>query len=498
MTYGWDEMLALSFSRAAGNALRSRLGLLGADYRAVDGYKTLHSQCFRLLKLNKEDMVQADDIHAFLAAGSIDNSMSVEGGDETDELGFLGFLQAGKRVGDRLLLADHLIRNTQGKITDSDILALFKDGEVTIPLVSAFCDRYRRFRESAGKLDFTDLLEKTVEQELYPESVKILSCDEFQDFSALQVEVVRSWIHRGTIREVVFAGDDDQAIYGFGGADSSFLTGMTTDVTVTLDMSHRIPSKILMAATHVIEKNRRRIPKEPNSTTMGGEVYETSDINSALKLTETENVYMLSRTRRHLMGFRQELANKCIPYKFLGTYKSPWQSGVPKAINAVMALKNGERISYADLDIILSYIPQQGMLERGLKAKVKEYASREDVPQDVNLKELQTGWLGLGETIAKTQLEDLLSKCNKDSIKMFRLAAERHGRKVLVDDPRISLGTKHSAKGLETETVISIEPLDDLYGNDERTESERRIHYVGRTRASKKLVLLKLDSMWRF
>lgn len=121
--------------------------------------------------------------------------------------------------------------------------------------------------------DFTGLIEETLERQLCPqEPISIGFFDEVQDFTRLELEVVRMW---GSVLDtVLLVGDDDQAIYGFKGADpKSFIGG---DIPIEnkryLDKSYRVPHEILQYAAGWIEQVEDREPKNFTSLNEGGVV----------------------------------------------------------------------------------------------------------------------------------------------------------------------------------------------------------------------------------
>jgi hypothetical protein len=93
-----------------------------------------------------------------------------------------------------------------------------------------------------GRLDYTDLIERVLaEDRAHPHRPKVLLLDEAQDFSRLELELVRCWArHAGT---TVMVGDPDQALYTWRGADPGALLGLATAGTRTLSSRTACPAR---------------------------------------------------------------------------------------------------------------------------------------------------------------------------------------------------------------------------------------------------------------
>ena len=101
-------------------------------------------------------------------------------------------------------------------------------------------DELKKYKKEKGLKDFTDLLEDCIAKEDKP-SFKALFIDEAQDLSLIQWELVRSlWSNAD---KTYIAGDDDQAIFKWAGADVDHFIALKEEVNdiQVLDQSYRIP-----------------------------------------------------------------------------------------------------------------------------------------------------------------------------------------------------------------------------------------------------------------
>ena len=78
-------------------------------------------------------------------------------------------------------------------------------------------DAYVKYKRAKGKLDFIDMIEKFISQGTSPK-FDLLIIDEAQDLVPLQWRMVKEVLVPNS-KEVFYAGDDDQAIYGWMGVD---------------------------------------------------------------------------------------------------------------------------------------------------------------------------------------------------------------------------------------------------------------------------------------
>jgi len=98
------------------------------------------------------------------------------------------------------------------------------------------------------------MLERVAQRSLVP-NVDYLIIDEFQDITTLQYNVFEEW--EPHMRKVLIAGDDDQVVYAWQGADPDLLLDTDVDEDVVLPNSYRLPSEIL----NVVNAEIRHIDK---------------------------------------------------------------------------------------------------------------------------------------------------------------------------------------------------------------------------------------------
>ncbi len=127
---------------------------------------------------------------------------------------------------------------------------------------------YEREKSRAGRLDFDDMLTHTVDLlESDPTAADAVrarytwfSVDEYQDTNPLQQRLLDLWL--GERDDLCVVGDEDQTIYTFAGATSAFLTGFMDRYPaarrVTLDRNYRSSPEVLALANRLLADEGRR------------------------------------------------------------------------------------------------------------------------------------------------------------------------------------------------------------------------------------------------
>lgn len=138
-------------------------------------------------------------------------------------------------------------------------------------VIARIYERYQQLLHSSNAMDFDDLIMNTVTllrdnvevRNKYQRYYEHVLVDEFQDTNMAQYELVRLW---GAPQNNVFVvGDEDQAIYGFRGADyrnvMRFREDYRTAQTILLEENYRSTQIVLDAARAIIDRNVDRTPK---------------------------------------------------------------------------------------------------------------------------------------------------------------------------------------------------------------------------------------------
>ena len=124
--------------------------------------------------------------------------------------------------------------------------------------------------------DFTDMIEKFIMSEMCPK-YDVVFIDEAQDLSPIQWKMFD--ILKKNSKHVILAGDDDQAIYGWAGADVKRFQQEPAE-EIVLPQSYRVPKLIQHIADNILSKipDERRIKKEWKARDEDGSIQHVTSI----------------------------------------------------------------------------------------------------------------------------------------------------------------------------------------------------------------------------
>jgi DNA helicase II / ATP-dependent DNA helicase PcrA len=379
------------------------------------------------------------------------------------------------------------------------------DREPPIPIdlfIRVFGD-YERAKTRAGRIDFDDMLGETIRllegdleaTETIRSRKRWFSVDEYQDTSPLQERLLRLWLGDG--RDICVVGDEDQTIYTFAGASSSFLTTFADRHegarVVELAENYRSSPEVLELANRLIAASGRtkRLtatrPSGPPPTISG---HRTADAELVALVawvrrlvdqgTPPPQIAVLVRTNAQLEPIESALTRAGIGYRVrgVGFYRRP---DVRAAIALVRRGPPAAGTTLSD-DVRTTWARELGYDERVAAAgdEARERAAALDT------------LLGI--------LDDLVAANPETDRSAFlgelerRAATERAGGADGID-----LATFHRAKGLEWDAVYlpMLEegslPIRQALDDDDAIEEERRLLYVGITRARVDLALSWAD-----
>lgn len=241
-----EQMLALTFTRKAAREMEQRIGQLlqGFPGKGVQ-VSTFHSFCLDILR-NEKDRANIPPDFTLLTeidARYLVQEVFAESGAAKRSMG--KFL---KTISNMKMMSVVDPSNLQG------------DRE----LISVFGEYQSRLRE-LGLLDYDDLEVETLRlfhdypevSRFYAEKFPWIFVDEYQDTSTIQFELLNSLIHAGPV-EICAIGDPDQSIYGFRGSDVRIFFRFAEDFpgarVITLTRNYRSTESILKCSASVMGK----------------------------------------------------------------------------------------------------------------------------------------------------------------------------------------------------------------------------------------------------
>ena len=430
-----------AFTRKAAHEARDRMLSKNPQYKKKElrYFQTLHSLAFHTLGLREENVMQ--DYH-YNDLGKI-LSIRVNAKKDADASPYLScdneyfqIILKAKEKG--ISVWDEYCTGEHSSNVEPDLL---KHIEVN----------YNQYKVNNNLIDFADMIKKFLSKpELCP-SFNTVFIDEAQDLSPIQWDMYD--LLKNNSKNVYLAGDDDQAIYGWAGADVDRFIKEPAEEKV-LSKSRRIPiavqeiSEVITERIQGLRATKNYLPRNEQGL--------CSKINS-LENVDLYNGKWLILTRT--ISRAKEI---CDLLKVKGLYhenkhRKSYDTKLYKAIINHSKWLNGEDITDTGLEDIKEY-----MGERELKKDLKWY-----------------------------ECFDTASADEKIYIRLMRSNGEK-----LSNEARIKVSTIHAAKGGECENVILV--LDNAKKIREATahsiikrDEEHRVWYVGCTRAKRNLYLMR-------
>jgi len=425
-------------------------------------FRTLHSLAYRCLGISTKDMMTQKNYSEFAKEAGLDISTSVE----DDE---------------HVVRADNPILNqiNLARIRGEDLRVHYNRSEMDIEWFHfEYVERaYRKYKEKHLLLDFTDLLERLVDEPQRLPALDVLIVDEAQDLSRLQWRLVMELASRA--KRSYIAGDDDQAVYVWAGADVESFLSCDGEIKI-LQQSYRVPAKVHSLADSIVRRIQKRqektwAPKDDQGTISYYNDYQAVNVTKGEWLIMASTNYMLNEVHGWLKS------------QGLLFERHGHRSVADSILSAVVGwerLRRGDSVNYAVLKSVYKYMGAD-LVRRGFKSL--RAADPETTFTMADLRE-NHGLLA-GDAV----WHEVLTKIGDDQ-REYLIAVLRRGTK-LGAKPAISLSTIHGAKGGEADNVLLMTDLSPRFAKDYARNADdiNRLLYVGvtRTREALHIVLPK-------
>ena len=461
----------VSFTRRAIKEARDRTlsKFKEIDKDQLDNFRTLHSLCFRSLGLNSERIFKGLHITEFKKILRIDMV-----GDIDEEQ----IVNSGASLGDRMLFCDQLARAKMCPLKDTwrELKCGYLWEEQKL-----FSDTLVDFKMKRNLLDFTDMLSYFIEAEFTPD-IDILFVDEAQDLTRLQWKVIDKLSK--SVKTIYIAGDDDQAIYKWAGADVSTFLNLDGEIRI-LPFSYRLKKRVFDLANQVTKRIIQRYDKDWSSTEDQGSVnyiesYEYANMSEGNWLILARNNYQLYPIEKYLKQKGYVFERK------FGGFKT---NKHVIAIRAWLDLCKGKEIPYDSIIKLYSSMKTGESIRRGFKN-----GNTLDEQKNYNYTELKENH-GL---IAEGKWEDVLGLIPEED-KYYYQALGKTGD-LFYSEPRIRLSTIHGSKGAEAENVMLLTDVSYATWKNimEESDDEHRVFYVGITRTKNNLYIVNPQGLYSY
>jgi superfamily I DNA/RNA helicase len=424
-------------------------------------FRTLHSLAFRKLGLKKDQVMQARH-----------------------------YKDLGKKLGFPVAYAQH--QEDHGIFTsDSEYLQIIQLAQLRNITPEQQYDRkehtqdlernklriiyneLQRYKKEYNLIDFNDMILNFIKSDKSP-NFDVVFIDEAQDLSLMQWDMTKSIWNK--TEDTFIAGDDDQAIFKWAGADvDSFIALQDQMINLSLTQSFRIPAKVHGVAMGIINRIRNRIDKKWQPKVNEGSLRRHFDVDS-VDMSSGEWL-VLGRTKHMLKEVEDSLYRK--GYYYESRHKRSYEKDLQEAAIDWENLRKGQPINFKQLEKISRYMSNKNFNKQKLKGMAKE--SLYDIAMLKEYYDLNTD----GEWY---QAFDDAGQQKINYLRKMRKNGEKLNAK-----PRIELSTIHAAKGGEADNVLLLTDLTQTTMNtyERNPDDENRLFYVGATRTKENLHIVE-------
>lgn len=384
----------------------------------------------------------------------------------------------------------------------------------------------------------------------YQDRYSYICVDESQDTSRLQHEIIHLLAKKHG--NLFMVGDEDQSIYGFRAAYPDALNSFESDYpgasVLVMEQNYRSTEEIIQAANGFVSKNRFRHPKTTRPTQGSGipvqfvaaanrsaqyhylfEYAKTCSTETAIlsrnndsavplidlfersgipyNCRQFDDVFFSHRILRDLEDIILFAEDDCNQERFLRIYHK-----LGCMISKTAAQYACQSSAKTGKSILLELIRCPELSQYSMHSITELYEAMKALPEDNALDALNRirYSIGYGEYVERNKLDagkfTILAMLARhvtsargllERLEELRICIQNH---VYMPEASITLSTIHSSKGLEYDRVFLLDVLDGIlpaktgenaHSQEEirQYEEERRLFYVGMTRAKRELFL---------
>ena len=537
-----QNILAVTFTNKAAGEMKKRVADLIKDinhYKRIPVIGTFHSVCCRILRKEANKIGYRKDFIIY---------------DERDQISLIKRIMKDLHISDEQFKPNSVksaISYAKDELIDKDNYFNQATEYFTKTVAKIYLEYQNRLKE-LNALDFDDLIFYTVDifdrhpdvLKKYQDMWQYILVDEYQDVNTAQYTLVNLLAKR--YRNLCVIGDPDQCIYQWRNADFRNILNFERDYpeakVVVLEQNYRSTQNILDAGHYIIIKNTRRKPKKLWTDNPRGErisVIQVQDekqegefiVNEINSLPfELKDFVVLYRTNAQSRAVEEAFLKANIPYKIIGAVRFYERREIKDILAYLKLIVNPS--DWVSMERIIN-VPPRGIGKitlgkiKNLDEKVKAYTPF------LNFNKLMDNLREASKRMPVSELmEFLIEKINYrnyiddkteegerrwENIKELFTVALRYDSmtpplgllrfleevsiissndEVETEKNLVNLMTLHCAKGLEFPVVFIVGMEEGIFPHSramlsqEEMEEERRLCYVGITRAKQKLYIV--------
>jgi len=449
-----DKIGYFAFTKKAATEAKERMLDQNPDIKEkqLEHFRTLHSLAFWKLGMKKSEVMQDEHYEDIGRSLGIEVTVYSNGEEKTgfvdSDSEYFNIINAARIK--EIPIEDEYNTDMYSQDLDQNLLYILKE-------------ELDNYKESYHLKDFTDMIEKFIMAEICPK-YDVVFIDEAQDLSPIQWKMFD--ILKKNSKYIILAGDDDQAIYGWAGADVKRFQQEPAK-EIILPQSYRVPKLIQHIADNILSRipDERRLKKEWKARDEDGSRQFLTSIEDAP--LQKGKWLVLARYNDKLIKLKPLLREMGIYFEY--KKRKSYPARLYAAIENYTRWTHGSLLSISECKDLFEYLG-------------KEFPEKEE--RMYNLKEFGYSNTQRWFEVFETEPEDSLYIRN-----MIQAGEE------LSKEARVKLSTIHAAKGGEADNVLLI--LDNtktireaVEKSPDKEDEEHRIWYVGVTRAKQNLYIM--------
>jgi len=491
-----QKVLALTFTAKAAGEMRARLRSLGVPQVAA---RTIHSAALKQLLY----------FWPSVFGGRTPDLITTKTGFLTEAINRAG-LSESIRVTNRELMRDIASEIEWAKVSQvapsdyiDEISKRMQKPRVLPEQMVQIYTAYETVKKQELAIDFEDVLllcaamleEEREVRERVQDQYRYFTIDEYQDISPVQQRLINAWL--GSRQDICVVGDPAQTIYSFAGATPVFLNSFTNRFpdaeVIRLSTGYRSTPEITFAANALLRHGSMgqelvALNEHGTKPSVDGYANEDAEIAGVLAQitellntgTQAQEIAILARTNNQLKGVERSMNKSGLPYQVRSTERFFDRQDVRDFLKEVRRA---------------SVLPTEGVswIDE-LRTIAQPFLTGESIDGIAGLLHLAR------------ELDDDNSFSPKTLRSYLREIEDRVQQNNPPTMPVITLATLHAAKGLEWERVFLIGASEGILPlesgatgqSDAVIDEERRLFYVGMTRAKVDLHISHRQSPSRF
>lgn len=390
-------------------------------------------------------------------------------------------------------IAEEIIKETEIPLSPKKFLgcvSMIKNGAGSDELNETAFNMYQNRLKERRFIDFDDILLESLDKD---RKCKHLLIDEFQDINDLQFRLIKKW---GESAESIFViGDQNQAIYGFRGADDKCFEKFENEFApvkrIKLVKNYRSSPEIISCSASILI-NEENVPKAVGKPALPPRIVlsessftegifiakEIAHMVGGINMTDTDggrkhgkrettirgfgDIAVLYRTNRQAALIEECLEKEGIPYKVVGKDDLLNKKNVREAVKLLRSVNTKGKPS----NVILEYMSENNLIEDI------------DMQKLYNMAVMYKNVGDFMQAVLIGQEADIVRSGNKE-----------------YNPDSVTLMTLHASKGLEFPVVFIAGAKEGFipyqgFNNVGNADEERRLLYVGMTRAEEELLII--------